>query len=426
MAKNDRFPGGYYRGATGFRGVSEGSGSSGRVDIEIAASVDSCAPMRKCINLNSNDCERFTVPIQVLPLSNISASEKKELVNRLRTELQQIRHLQKKVDLQRTNGVALSSSSDILSCSDGQKGQVDNVCKSSVLTSVPVKKLEPPQKNRAWNRGTSGRFESAAQASAPSAASVFLMKQCETLLKRLMSHQYGWVFNEPVDVVKLNIPDYLTIIKQPMDLGTVKSKMNSGAYLSPLDFATDVRLTFSNAQTFNPPGNDVHIMADTLSKFFEVRWKTIEKKLPVTTKTQPLARNSGTPGDMKIAKTMPPAKKRKVTSMHHEAVPEPVQEVMTADEKQNLGRDLEDLLGEIPVHIIDFLRMHSSNGRETGEDDEIEVDIESLSDDTLFTLRKLLDDYLQEKQKIHGKAEPCEIEVWNLSTRRKSFLLYFY
>ena len=423
MAKKDRFPGGYYRDAFETQGESEGSGSSGRVDMEIAASEDSCAPMRKCINLNSNNCDSFSVPIQVLPLSHVSPSERKDLVLRLRMELEQIRVLQKKVDLQRTNGVALSSSSDILSCSNGQKGVVDNARKSSILSSGSRKKLEPlGHKNRAWNRGTSGRFESATKISAPSTASVLLMKQCEALLKRLMLHQFGWVFNEPVDTVKLNIPDYFTIVKHPMDLGTIKGKITSGAYSNPMEFAADVRLAFSNAKTFNPPGNDVHMMADTLSKYFEVRWKTIEKKLPVT-KTRPMPGKHSIPGDMKTAKPMLPSKKRKVTSMHHEVKQEPVQKVRTADDKRNLSRDLEDLLGEIPIHIIDFLRVHSSNGRELGDDDEIEVDIESMSDDTFFTLRKLLDDYLQEKQKSHGKAEPCEIEVLVLFMRKKIFLL---
>nr|QMS43709.1 tymovirus-like 45/70Kd protein [Betula platyphylla] len=54
--------------------------------------------------------------------------------------------------------------------------------------------------------------------------------------------------------------------------------------------------------------------------------------------------------------------------------------------------------------------------RECGEDEiEIEIDIDDLSDDTLFTLWKLLDDYLQEKQKNHPRAEPCEIELLNES-----------
>jgi hypothetical protein len=38
----------------------------------------------------------------------------------------------------------------------------------------------------------------------------------------LKNHKHGWVFNEPVDPIKLGIPDYFQIIKEPMDLGTVK------------------------------------------------------------------------------------------------------------------------------------------------------------------------------------------------------------
>jgi len=141
-----------------------------------------------------------------------------------------------------------------------------------------------------------------------------------------------------------------------------------------------------------------------------VRGKAIEKKL-LKTDAQPLPAKFGSHEDMEIAKrVMPPSKKRKITSLPHEVMPKPVKRVMTAEEKHNLGRELESLLGEMPLHIIDFLRKHSSNGRECGED-EIEIDIDDLSDDTLFTLRKLLDDYLQEMQKNHPRVEPCEIEV---------------
>jgi len=41
-------------------------------------------------------------------------------------------------------------------------------------------------------------------------------------LQALKNHKHGWVFNEPVDPIKLGIPDYFQIIKHPMDLGTVK------------------------------------------------------------------------------------------------------------------------------------------------------------------------------------------------------------
>lgn len=48
------------------------------------------------------------------------------------------------------------------------------------------------------------------------------VKKCLNLLKGMFTHKYGWIFKEPVDPVKLNLPDYFDIIKQPMDMGTVK------------------------------------------------------------------------------------------------------------------------------------------------------------------------------------------------------------
>ncbi|KAH7577233.1 hypothetical protein JRO89_XS01G0225400 [Xanthoceras sorbifolium] len=396
-------------------GESEGSGSSGRIDTEITASENSSAPTRKCISLNSDKLEAFGVPVQRLSLSSMSPPERKDLMCRFRLELEQIRILLKKVELQKTNGITVSSSSGIVSYGNGQNGsRVEKLKKSSVMTCGPGKKANPvSNKGRGWSRDTSGRVDSTKnQVSTPSTANLYLMKQCETLLKRLMSHQYGWVFNTPVDVVKLNIPDYFTVIKHPMDLGTIMRKVTSGAYSSPLEFLADVTLTFSNAMTYNPPGNDVYVMADSLRKFFEARWKAIEKKIPAT-EPQSLAEKSGLRVDVETAKPVPPAKKRKIETMHHEIVAEPVKQVMTEEEKHNLGRELESLLGEMPVNIIDFLKEHSSNGGE-GED-EIEIDIDDLSDDTLFTLRKLLDGYLEEKQKNQARAEPCEIELLNES-----------
>ncbi|GLU11420.1 hypothetical protein SLE2022_281680 [Rubroshorea leprosula] len=416
MAKNDRMEGGFYQNNYGPPGESEGSGSSGRIDTEITASEDSSAPARKCISLNNSDKrDTFGVPLQVLSLANMLPSERKDIIHKLQLELEQIRMLQKKAEHQRTNGVTVSSSSDIVSCSNGQQGPyIHNIGKSSRKASGSVKKGNPSGlggKSRGWTRDTSGRFESVKQASTPNAANMLLMKQCENLLKRLMSHKYAYVFKSPVDAVKLNIPDYFNVIKHPMDLGTIKSKIASGAYAGPLEFLADVRLTFTNAMTYNPPGNDVHVMADTLSKFFEVRWKDIEKKIPIND-GQSMQPKSGPTEVMETAKIMPPVKKRKMSSMNHE--PEPVKRKMTDEEKNNLGHLLESLLGEIPAHIIDFLREHSSNGSELGGE-EFEIDIIDLSDDTLFVLRKLLDDYLQEKQKNQSRAEPCEIELLNES-----------
>lgn len=103
-------------------------------------------------------------------------------------------------------------------------------------------------------------------------------QQCSGILKKLMAHPAGWVFNQPVDPVALNIPDYFSIISEPMDLGTIKSKLEKNLYFRAEEFADDVRLTFSNAMIYNPPSNNVHLMAKELNNIFNTRWESAGEK----------------------------------------------------------------------------------------------------------------------------------------------------
>ncbi|KAM5571730.1 hypothetical protein ABKV19_012027 [Rosa sericea] len=404
-----------YRHAVETMGESEGFGSSGRVDTEMTASEDSCAPSkRKCISLNVDGYDSFGLPMQVLQLSRMSRSERKDLEVRLNLELEQVRDLQKKIATMST-AIVLSPSSDIRSWSDGKtRPPVEAYHRPSEPTGPQGKKRAPPGRNGSRNKKSlSAHVESVKPVAASNAQ---LMKQCEGVLNLLMKHTYAWVFKHPVDVVKLNIPDYFTVIKHPMDLGTVKSKMTSGGYSNPLSFAADVRLTFSNAMTYNPPGNDVHIMAETLSKYFEQKWKAIEKKLPVDVDPLPFRAALHTE-IIESATPMPPSKKKKTIPNDSSfkpvkpVKPETLKCIMTEEEKHKLTEEVDSLLGELPESIIDFLKEHSGEGQTS--EDEIEIDFEVLSDDTLFALRKLVDEYLLEKEKRQEKNEPCEMEILN-------------
>ncbi|KAL0192709.1 hypothetical protein M9458_011005, partial [Cirrhinus mrigala] len=51
------------------------------------------------------------------------------------------------------------------------------------------------------------------------------LKYCDTILKEMLSKKhaaYAWPFYKPVDAEALELHDYHEIIKQPMDLSTVK------------------------------------------------------------------------------------------------------------------------------------------------------------------------------------------------------------
>ncbi|KAM6573235.1 hypothetical protein CsatA_017315 [Cannabis sativa] len=415
VTKPNRYPGSYFGNAIQTAGESEFSGYSGRMDMEISASEAPSALTRKCISLNSNkERANFCIPNQVLNLSNLSRTERKDLLHKLKEDLVQTRVALRKLEL-----LARSSSKDILTCSNGQN--VPTIGKSrkfSTPTSSQGKKLNAGVKKAETNRSSSGKFESTKQTSLPDTTFAMLLKQCEALLKRLMNHRFGWAFNNPVDVVSMNIPDYFTVIKHPMDLGTINSKIASGSYSNPMEFYADVRLTFTNAMTYNPPGNLYHTMANNINKYFEVRWKNIEKNLPKFD-SEPLLAKSAKGDALEMTHPVSPSKKRKIMDMQPDVRSEPAKRVMTDEEKTKIDNELRYWLPELPSNILEFLQQSSLNGRDC-EEEEIEIDIDEFSDDTLFKLRKLLDEFLEEKQKKQSQAEPCEIEDSGLSNSSMS------
>ncbi|CAG5018839.1 unnamed protein product [Parnassius apollo] len=104
------------------------------------------------------------------------------------------------------------------------------------------------------------------------------LKSCNEILKELFSKKhsgYAWPFYKPVDAELLGLHDYFDIIKKPMDLGTVKQKMDNRAYKTAAEFAADVRLVFTNCYKYNPPDHDVVAMARKLQDVFEMRYAKI-------------------------------------------------------------------------------------------------------------------------------------------------------
>ncbi|XP_067278834.1 bromodomain-containing protein 3a isoform X1 [Pseudorasbora parva] len=101
------------------------------------------------------------------------------------------------------------------------------------------------------------------------------LKYCEVILKEMLSKKhaaYAWPFYKPVDAEALELHDYHDIIKHPMDLSTVKKKMDSREYQDAQNFAADVRLMFSNCYKYNPPDHEVVAMARKLQDVFEMRF----------------------------------------------------------------------------------------------------------------------------------------------------------
>eukprot|EP01036_Dinobryon_divergens_P032679 gene32679-42321_t len=92
----------------------------------------------------------------------------------------------------------------------------------------------------------------------------------------MLSRNECLAFREPVDWKKLDLVDYPEIIRKPMDLGTVKSKIESEKYSMIEDIAADIRLVFTNCMLYNKDGSEFYQLADKFARAFEEVYKTLK------------------------------------------------------------------------------------------------------------------------------------------------------
>ncbi|KAK4533848.1 hypothetical protein CCYA_CCYA19G4730 [Cyanidiococcus yangmingshanensis] len=106
---------------------------------------------------------------------------------------------------------------------------------------------------------------------APSDADTFL-NTVAILIQQLRQHDRYGFFSAPVD--REEAPDYDEIIRQPMDLGTMQQKLESGAYRRLNQVEQDLELIWRNCFTYNPSNSIYYREAARLQKWAhkQVQW----------------------------------------------------------------------------------------------------------------------------------------------------------
>ncbi|KAG6837117.1 hypothetical protein H0H93_014423 [Arthromyces matolae] len=104
------------------------------------------------------------------------------------------------------------------------------------------------------------------------------LRFCGRLLNELHKKQYATIaspFYLPVDWKLLEIPTYPKIIKKPMDLSTMRQKLESNAYPTAQKFFDDFKLMIRNCFMFNPAGTPVNQAGIELQRLFDEKWKSL-------------------------------------------------------------------------------------------------------------------------------------------------------
>ncbi|KAL8005359.1 putative bromodomain, DDT domain, DNA (cytosine-5)-methyltransferase 1, replication foci [Plasmopara halstedii] len=106
----------------------------------------------------------------------------------------------------------------------------------------------------------------------PSIGHVGSLVGCEIVRQTLYMQNNSSPFNDPVDTSVKGLEDYLQVVTNPMDLGTIKKRIDSGYYEQTNGaemFANDVRLVWDNAILYNGEESEVGRAALALSDVFE-------------------------------------------------------------------------------------------------------------------------------------------------------------
>lgn len=77
------------------------------------------------------------------------------------------------------------------------------------------------------------------------------------LLDEVCKNENSWPFLRPVS--RHEVPDYYKVIKNPMDLAKIKSKLNTGSYSTNVEVMKDIQLIFSNCDLYNQNESEIYV-----------------------------------------------------------------------------------------------------------------------------------------------------------------------
>lgn len=82
---------------------------------------------------------------------------------------------------------------------------------------------------------------------------------------------------EPVDPDEA--PDYYRVIKEPMDLQKIESKVDAQSYHTLSEFIGDMTKIFDNCRYYNPKESQFYRCAESLESFFVQKIKFFRENL---------------------------------------------------------------------------------------------------------------------------------------------------
>ena len=100
---------------------------------------------------------------------------------------------------------------------------------------------EEPEPDGPPSKRVGRRVPAAAAAPPPPPVPLLSVEQYVSVVNELLNMDAAAPFTEPLDYAAIGCHDYPKVVKHPMDLGTIKSKLGDGSYQRGEDVLKDVR-----------------------------------------------------------------------------------------------------------------------------------------------------------------------------------------
>ncbi|EJT98902.1 Bromodomain-containing protein [Dacryopinax primogenitus] len=289
------------------------------------------------------------------------------------------------------------------------------------------------------------------------------LKFCASVLQHLFKKSYysaAYPFYDPVDYVALNIPDYPKIIKKPMDLSTMKKKLESKTYENAQEFHADFKLMIKNCRLYNPAQSPVREAGEELNRIFDEKWKGLPPLYQLEEEEEEdeeededeegvdmamagvqaqVARLVKTLEQLQKQKADKTAKKKAVPAVPKEdskpkaskprkpkpsgsagtptAGPSKPRKRKDKDEesdedgpvdffkKRELAEEIPKLEGEALTEALALIQEGMSSENPTGPDDEIELDIDILAPSVIRRLYRMVVEPAKKKREAEEKRK---------------------
>ena len=218
----------------------------------------------------------------------------------------------------------------------------------------------------------------------------------------------------------------------------MKNKMDNREYSSHLDFASDMRLIFTNCYKYNPPDHEVVAMARKLQDAFEMKYAKIpddqpfrgmgdsdadsedererkllhmqqqlkrmqeqmrvlvEESMKSKSKKKSSKTKSGGGKTSDKGKRSQGSKKSSSSKIPLDTDDETKVTPMTYDEKRQLSLDINKLPGDKLGKVVQIIQQREPALRDSNPD-EIEIDFETLKPSTLRALEQFVGNSLRKK-----------------------------